>query len=115
MPAPAEVTTLLLTGTATVYGRAADGRYTVPLRAGLASRLLHLNSDGAPSGEARAELAARRRFVWDAAYTMPAFSQIEVEGLRWNPVTTGAIETMRWIDGTALYKKVDVIRDEAEA
>ena len=108
--APAEIASLLLTNTASVYGRAANGQYTVLLTSGLACRLLHLNSDGAPSGAGRTEFAARRKFVWDAAYTMPAFAQIEVDGLRWNPVANSAFETMRWVDGTALYRRVDVIR-----
>jgi hypothetical protein len=113
MPAPAEVASLLLTQTAAVYGRAANGQFTVLLTSGLACRLLHLNTDDAPSGSARSELAARRRFVWDAAYVFPALpaqAQIEVDGLRWNPVNTNAIETIRWTDGTACYKRVDCIR-----
>jgi hypothetical protein len=114
MAAPAEVATLLLTQTCTVYGRdATTGQFTVSLRTALPCRLLHLNLQAAPTGAGRADLASRRSFCWDPSYTFPALptqAQIEVDGLRWNLVNTNAIETMRWVDGTACYKRADCVR-----
>lgn len=117
MAAPAEVATLLLTQVATVYGRhGTTGQFTVSLKTGLACRLLHLNVQASPSGAGRSELAARRSFCWDATYAYPAppvEAQIEVDGLRWNLVDTGAIETMRWVDGSACYKRADCTREDS--
>jgi hypothetical protein len=116
MAVPAEVASLLLTQTATVYGRASNGQFTVPLQAGLACRLLHLNVQDSPSGAGRVELASRRLFCWDASYFFPALpieTQIEVGGLRWNLVDTGAIGTRPWIDGTPAYKFADAVREDA--
>ena len=114
MAIPAEVATLLLTQTATVYTRTgATGQFTTVDRTGLPCRLLHLNVQDSPSGAGRTDLASRRSFCWDASYVFPALpvqAQIEVEGLRWNLVNTNAIETMRWVDGTAAYKRADAVR-----
>ena len=114
MAIPAEVATLLLTQTADVYGRhATTGQFTTLLRSALPCRLLHLNVQDSPTGAGRVDLASRRSFCWDASYVFPALptqAQIEVEGLRWNLVNTNAIETMRWVDGTACYKRADAVR-----
>jgi len=110
MALPAEIDSLLLTRTATVYGRSGAGSHTVVLKTGLKCALQHLRLQPAPSGAARSELAARRKFVWEASYHLPANTQVEVEGLRWQPVNTNAISTRRWIDGTDAFKFVDVVR-----
>lgn len=101
---------LLFRKTATVYGRAAGGQYTTLLTTGLACNLLHLSSQNAPTGGARTEFAARRRFVWDASYVMPQYAQIEVDGLRWNLVANNAFETLTGPDGQPHHKRVDVVR-----
>ena len=114
MAVPAEVAGLLLTQTCSVYTRTgATGQFTTLARSGLACRLLHLNTQDSPTGAGRTELAQRRSFCWDPAYTFPALptqAQIEVDGLRWNLVNTNAIETMRWVDGTPAYKRADAVR-----
>jgi hypothetical protein len=112
MAAPAEVATLLLTETADVYARSGGttGAFTTLVASGVKCRLLHLNTDVA-TGAGRTELAARRKLVFDAAYTLPRYAQIEVNGLRWNPVAE--FETLPWLDGTPAYKRVDVQRAPA--
>jgi hypothetical protein len=110
VPAPAEVFTLLLTQTATVYARGVTGSFDVVVKSGLACRLLLVNVAPASSGGERSELAGRRVLCWDAAYTMPQYSQVDVEGLRWNLAATNAFETLDGPDGTPAYKRADVVR-----
>jgi hypothetical protein len=110
MAVPAEVASHLLTQVATVYARGAGGGWTVVAKTGLACRMLHLNTQDIPTGAERDQLAASRRFVWDPTYNLPQYCQIEVEGLRWNPTSNNAFETIDWADGTPAYKRVRVIR-----
>jgi hypothetical protein len=107
---PAEVASHLLTQTATIYGRGTGGGWTVVLRNNLPCRMLHINTQDVPTSAERDQLAASRRFIWSPDYALPQYCQIEVEGLRWNPTSNNAFETMRWTDGTDAYKRVRVVR-----
>lgn len=58
-------------------------KYTVLERSGLPCRLA-TNPTGVVSPQPeRAEAMASRRFVWDAAYAMPKFVEVEVRAERW--------------------------------
>jgi len=104
---------------ATVYGRAGGtGAYSVVLQSNLACRLAHLNRQPASTGQERRELAGIRLLMWDPAYVMPEHAQIAVDGVttddgvtqaRWN-ISAGTLATLRGPDGSAMYRRADVVR-----
>lgn len=93
---------------ATFYARDMGGTYNVVLQASVPCRLVQVRGT-TNSMETRAELARLRRFLWDPAYTLPAHSQIEVDGERWNVLENSGNEP-RGVNGQVHHKSCDVIR-----
>jgi len=101
---------LLFDTTATVYGRGASGAFDTVLKANLACRLVLVSRQAATTNSERAQLAAVRSLRWEASYVMPQYCQIEIDGLRWNLVSTNAFQTLDGPSGTAVFKRADVVR-----
>ncbi len=103
---------LLRKAVATIYVEtAATGLWTTVARTNLPCALLHVNYRSVATAPDRAELAAERIFVWPAAeYTLPTYCQIEVNGVRWNPVATNAFERLDGPTGTTHHGRVPVRR-----
>lgn len=96
--------------TATIYTEhASTGLYSVVDRSDLACRLVHVDIGGAQSGGARAELAALRSMLFEPDYVMPETAQVEVSGIRWQPVA-GTFGAFRGPSGTVEYRRCDVVR-----
>lgn len=94
--------------TAIVYTEApVTGAFTVVAKSGLRCRLAHVRGGG--SQPERAELAALRNMLWEPDYVLPETAQVEVDGIRWNPVP-GTFGAMRGPSGTVLYRRCDVVR-----
>lgn len=95
---------------ATVYGEnASTGAYTDVLRSGLRCRLAHVSTRPAATGGDRAELAAIRNLLWEPDYVLPETAQVEVGGVRWNPVA-GTFGAYRGPLGQVVYRRCDVVR-----
>lgn len=93
---------------ATVYGETdPTGAFTTVLRTGLACRLAHVR--GGASQNERAELAAVRNMIWDPSYVLPETAQVEVDGVRWNPVA-GTFAAYRGPSSQVLYRRCDLVR-----
>ena len=83
----------ILTMRCTIWSRTSGtGPYNNALRTGLACRLDTISMQATATGADRDALAARRVFMWDAAYSLQEQGvQIEVTspayyaGMRWNP------------------------------
>lgn len=96
---------------ADVYTRATGGQYTVLARAALPCRVDALSLATAPTGPARTELAARRQFQWAPDYTLPAFSQLLADGVRWNIANANAPVPVRApISGDTIALQVELVR-----
>jgi hypothetical protein len=101
-----------LNATAAVYGRdAVTSRFTTVLRTGLRCRLAHVPRGG-QTGPDRAELAALRVLLWEPGYVMPETAQIEVDGVRWQPVA-GTFGALKGPIGAVTYRQADVRRQAA--
>lgn len=101
--------------TATVYGEdAATGAYSVVLRTGLLCALHRLGTQPDISAADRAELAASRRFVWDATYALPETAQVDVGGVRWQPVA-GTFWAYPEPPSTPVLRSCDVVRVQVGA
>jgi hypothetical protein len=79
------------------------------LRTGLRCRLAHVQIQPARTAPDRAELAAMRTLIWEPGYVLPETAQVEVEGIRWNPVA-GTFGAMRGPTGAVAYRRADVRR-----
>lgn len=98
-----------LNATATVYGRTtATGTFTTVLKSGLRCRLAHIPR-GDQTAPDRAELAALRVLLWEPAYVLPETAQIEVDGVRWQPVA-GTFGALKGPSGAVTYRQADVRR-----
>lgn len=76
-----------LTELATVYGASpTTGRYTAILRQDLACRLLKPSDIMPATAQARAEFMAQRDFWFDVSFYMPEQCQIDISGIRWQPI-----------------------------
>lgn len=96
---------------ATVYTRGTGGDWNVVHKNALRCRLAHSRRSAETTSGDRAELAARRVLIWDDTdYQMPAQCQVEVDGLRWNPLNTNAFEAFSGPGGRPIYKRIDVRR-----
>lgn len=101
-----------LNKTATVYTpHATTGDYTVLAKSNLVCRLAirGKRSSGATAADERAELVARRRLLWDEAYTMPENAQVEIDGARWN-VQAGTVDVLTDLGDTVIYRRCDVVK-----
>lgn len=92
----------------TIYARDASGVYNVVLTTELPCRLVQVRGSFSDQ-QGRAELARMRRFLWDPGYEMPAYSQVEVAGERWNPIE-GTENAPRGPFGMLHHRSVDVVR-----
>lgn len=100
----------LLNQTAIVYTRAASGSYSTVANSALACLILKVSPRAATSGMGRSELTARRRLMWDPAYTLPAEARLLVDGVTWQ-VQRGTHGTYRdHITGAAIYRAAEIER-----
>lgn len=104
-----------LTMRATVYGRAANGTYTNPLKSGLPCLLTEVEGGRQPGATAaqRRDLAGLGTFMWDATYDLPETGvQIVVDaypGKKWQPVA--ATYWPDYVPGKGIASKsIDVVR-----
>ncbi len=104
----------------TVYTRTGGtGPYNLQVATGVACRLAHVSQQDATTGADRAELAGRRRLLWDPAYLPPSENvQITVSGVygpdgvtpaRWN-LQAGTHATLRGPGGDTLFRRADAVR-----
>src|SRR4051812_47304358 len=102
-----EFSAVFLRSTATVYVvEPGSGRFSMVAKTGLACWLTTMAVDTTQSVESRDELAARRLFYYDPAYTLPEVCAVECVDpskngtvQRFNPVT-GTQEAQAGPDGT---------------
>lgn len=92
--------------TANVY---TGDRFQALALSGLRCRLAHVNVRPAPGAQERAELLARRRLMWPAGVTISEYSQVEVEGQRWN-VIAGTFAARPGPSGAVMFQSCDVER-----
>lgn len=93
--------------TADVYTmNASTGDHDTLDKASLKCRLAHPSPTQAPSGAEQPEL---RKMIFEAGYEMPAFSQVEVDGIRWFPVTE-SFRAYRGPTSQVVYRMVTVER-----
>jgi hypothetical protein len=95
--------------TATVYTEGAGGNHTTVARSGLRCRLAHVNRQPAATSAERAELAALRNMLWEPGYVLPETAQVEVDGVRWNPIP-GTFGALRGPSSAVVYRRCDLIR-----
>lgn len=88
---------------------AATGLYTTVATTGLRCRLAHIDNRPAATAPDRAELAAIRNMLWEPSYVMPEQAQVEVAGIRWNPVP-GTFGAFRGPSGAVVYRRCDLVR-----
>ena len=98
-----------LIDSAAVYTADATGAFTVVVLAALPCRLALVSSDSGPTGDARSELASRRRLLWGPDYAMPEAVQLEVAGEKWN-VEAGTLAAVRGVNGSVVYRRAEVVR-----
>ncbi len=98
----------MLDSTATVYTQGVGGGYTVSAKTGLACRLSTVSAKGATSAPDRAELAAIRQLFWDPSYTMPTYCQVEIGGVRWNPIPATIAAPTK--GGAVVFRVCDVVK-----
>lgn len=91
-----------------------SGRYNALARTGLACRLLHISLRPVTTGADRAELAAKRDFIWEPSYDMPEQCQLLVEGVRWTP-EAGTFAAFRDWDSTVVYRSCLVVRQQVSS
>jgi len=103
--------------TVALYTRAAGtgagtGTFTVLAVAAFPCRVDALSLQPAPTGPARAELAARRQFQWSPDDTLPAVAfQVLAEGVRWNPTTPGSpLPVKAPVSGATIAFQVELVR-----
>jgi hypothetical protein len=99
-----------LNKTAIVYAQNdVDRKYTVPIKTDLKVRIAHLRARLATGTADRDELLARRHILWEATYELPERCQLEIDGIRWNPVagTHGTFSGPAEVDR---YKRCDAVR-----
>ena len=95
--------------TASVYTPdATDGSFTVLAEPSLACRLAHVATAQNTPADERAEVAHRRRLLWDADYTMPNPAEILVDGQRWS-VQPETVEALRGPNGSVIYQRCTVV------
>lgn len=97
---------------ATVYnGRAASGQQSIAVKIELRGRLgvatPTLATESSPHRAAGTEIF---RWLWDPDYVMPETAQIEVAGVRYNPVA-GKFQAPE-IGGEVIYRACNVVRVE---
>ena len=99
-----------LIDSANVYTpNATDGDFTMLAQSGLACRLAVARRGPEDVGGEREDIGARRRLLWEAAYTMPDEAQVEVGGVRWN-VLAGTFSDIRGPDGSVVYRRCEVTK-----
>jgi hypothetical protein len=104
--------TILLDKTCDIYTEAAGGDWATVAQADLPCRLGIVSAKGAGSAPERAELTAIRRLVWGPDYDMPERCQVEVDGIRYNPVP-GSFTAPTWPgSGAVVYRSCDLVRAE---
>lgn len=97
--------------TATVYtADPTTGAWTVVAQSNLPCRLLLLPRQPGETNQDRAERAALRRFRFDPSYALPASCQIEVDGVRWNPIAINGYEAVKNPNGTVAWFRCDVLK-----
>jgi hypothetical protein len=110
----ASIVASVLTQRATVYTRAAGGGFTVEQQAGIPCRLDPVSRQPAATGAERRALAAMGSLRYDATYTIPDDTAVQLEvdaypGKRWNVERATA-----WDDNVpgigVVGKTVDVTR-----
>ena len=94
---------------ATILTTGAGGAFTVSVKSNLACRLCHLAAAPGATSQERDELAARRMLLFDPAYSMPDFAQVDIGGEKWNIVQGTAIAP-RGPSGAIAFRRVDVTR-----
>lgn len=87
----------------------ATGLYQTVEKSNLKCRLAHVNMRPAPGGNERAELAAIRDMMFDPDYVMPENCQLDVDGVRWQPVA-GSFGAFRGPSGRVTYRRCDLMR-----
>lgn len=85
------------------------GLYDTLAKARLDCRLAHVNVQPATGGNERAELAALRDMLFDPNYVMPENCQVDVDGVRWQPVV-GTFGAFRGPSSQTVYRRCDVVR-----
>jgi hypothetical protein len=96
--------------TATVYTEnPTTGIFDVVAKTGLPCRLAHIDRQPAATAPDRAEFAAMRNMLWEPGYVLPETAQVDVEGVRWNPVA-GTFGAMKGPSGAVTYRRCDVRR-----
>jgi len=99
----------MLDAVANVYtASSSTGAFTVLHKQGLRCRLSTVSARGAASAPERAELVATRQLFWQADYVMPERCQVEVDGVRWNPIQGTAVAPTR--GGIVVYRACDIVR-----
>jgi hypothetical protein len=97
---------------ANIYTRDARGRYNVLTKANLVCRRSHIPRTMAGSSQGRAELSSIRHLQWsDISYQIPTASQVEIDGVRYNPVgeTFGTIPSPSG-GATPIGRRCDLVR-----
>lgn len=85
------------------------GRYTTSVNPALACRLMHIPLNRAQRQQERAELAGMRHMLFDPEFVMDEHSQLDVDGVRWEPLP-GSFGAFRDWHGTVIYRQCDVLR-----
>lgn len=98
--------------TAIVYTADSNtGRYTTSVNSSLACRLLHIPLNRAQRQQDRAELAGMRHMMFDPTFVMDEHSQIDVDGVRWEPLP-GSFGAFRDWHGVVIYRSCDILRQD---
>lgn len=107
----AAVLDTLLPQRATVWGyTSASGAYATSLQTNLKCRVQHVRG-GQTQGQ-RAELLAVRSILFDPAYAMADDVQVEVDGVRYDPVE-GTFQERKL--GASVVKSVDAVAVKVES
>lgn len=85
-----------------------DGDYTVVAKKCLVCRLAHVGVSQSPPADERAEVAHKRRLMWDPNYEMPPIAQVGVEGKRWH-VQPETVEAIRGPSSNVVYRRGTVV------
>lgn len=98
---------------ATIYNEnAGTGRYTDVVKSGLACRLIDLPQVSRFQRQTeRSELAAMKIMMFDPDYVLSEQSQIEIDGVRWQPFP-GSFSAYRDWNSDLVYRRCDVFRQQ---